>query len=109
MGARASTGGDGLPPGVTAVTLTSNQGLAFSGSAKIGGQLEQVILDTGSTTLAVAGSTCSNCGVSPEYTPGASATDQHMMGSSQYADNSGWSGEIFQDSGPARRRRHGPA
>jgi hypothetical protein len=80
------------------ITLTSNEGLSYTGPAKIGGQTEQVILDTGSTTLGVAATGCSNCGVSPLYTPGASAVDQHQTGSSQYADSSGWSGEIYQDS-----------
>jgi hypothetical protein len=57
----------------------------------------QLAIDTGSTTLAVAAASCSDCsGVEPLYTPGAGAQDEHAMASSTYATGS-WSGEIYQD------------
>ncbi len=56
-------------------------------------------LDTGSTDTGTAGHDCgSQCaGLSPLYTPGADAADQHGQVSAQYADNSGWSGEVYSD------------
>jgi hypothetical protein len=53
-------------------------------------------IDTGSTTLGVAAAKCGDCDVSPEYTPGASASDTHETGTSQYGTGS-WSGEIYED------------
>jgi hypothetical protein len=42
-----------------------------------------LVLDTGSTTLAVASSACTDCtGVSPLYTPGFSAVDENTPASS---------------------------
>ena len=56
-----------------------------------------MIIDTGSTSTGVAGAQCTTCGISPLYTPGADATNDHMMASTQYADGSAWSGNIFKD------------
>jgi hypothetical protein len=57
----------------------------------------QMIVDTGSTTLGVAASACGTrcAGVSPLY--GDTGTDQHKTAKTEYADGSGWSGEIYQD------------
>jgi len=59
-------------------------------------------LDTGSTTTALAGSACSDCSgsgftLSPLYTPGPMAVDQGSNGESEYADGTGWAGEIYKD------------
>jgi hypothetical protein len=57
-------------------------------------------LDTGSTTIGVAGAACTSCatvGVSPLYMPGTYAIDQNKTASTQYADGSSWGGEIYQD------------
>ena len=64
----------------------------------IGGQTFSMIIDSGSTTLAVAGSDCARCGVSPEYSPGTTAIDANNTADAVYGDQSGWSGEIYQDS-----------
>jgi hypothetical protein len=57
-----------------------------------------LIVDTGSTTLAVASSSCTNCtGVTPLYTPGPSAVDKHQSTSSTYAGDAMWAGEIYSD------------
>ena len=56
-----------------------------------------MITDTGSTTLGVAGAACSSCGVTPEYTPGTTAVDEHATSTSMYGDNSMWSGETYSD------------
>jgi hypothetical protein len=85
------------PVGLTAVPLNVCVPSEYTVSVTLGGsQTFEMALDTGSTTLGVAASTCTNCGVSPEYTPGASAADQHQQGMSQYGTGS-WSGEIYQD------------
>ncbi len=73
--------------------------LSYTAPVSLGSQPFQMILDTGSTTLAVAGGGCSTCSVTPLYTPGSTAADQHMPAMSAYgAGNVGWSGEIYQDS-----------
>ncbi|HTR51357.1 MAG TPA: pepsin-like aspartic protease [Kofleriaceae bacterium] len=88
-----------LPAGTpVAIALTSIGGLAYTGPLAFGAQHFDVILDTGSTTLGVASTTCTNCGVTPLYAPGNGAVDQHQTASAQYADGSGWTGEIYQDS-----------
>jgi len=87
-----------LPAGTPiAIPLTSLGGLAYTGPLAFGTQHFDVILDTGSTTLGVAAKGCTTCGVTPLYTPGTGAVDQHQTASAQYADGSGWTGEIYQD------------
>src|SRR5580692_6328859 len=61
------------PTNVVAVPLTGCIP-SYMANVSIGtpAQSFALILDTGSTTLAVASSTCADCGVSPVYTPGTS-------------------------------------
>lgn len=76
----------------------------------IGGtQTFDLIVDSGSSTLALAGSTCSSCdyegcgssetteAVTPEYTPGSTATNTNKTASGTYGDNSGWSATVYSD------------
>ncbi len=78
--------------------LTSQEdGLTYTVGLTIGTQQFSVVADTGSTTLGIAGSTCSNCGVTPEYTPGTGALDQHTTSMATYGDSSMWSGENYSD------------
>jgi hypothetical protein len=76
-------------------------GVDYTATVVVGGtQSFTFVLDTGSTTTAVAGSTCQSCidgGVTPLYAPGTSATDKHKTALSAYADTSSWKGEIYQD------------
>jgi hypothetical protein len=84
--------------GVYAIPLTTPDQSFWGPIVTIGGQPFMMDLDTGSTTIGVAGSTCTQCtGVTPLYTPGMTATDEHKTASTVYADNSGWSGEIYKD------------
>ncbi|HEY3819885.1 MAG TPA: pepsin-like aspartic protease [Polyangiaceae bacterium] len=84
-------------PGLLSVPLYSCDGTGYTVGTTIGGSQQfQLLLDTGSTTLGVAASTCTSCGVSPEYTPGATAVDQKNMAQSTY-DLGSWSGEIYKD------------
>ena len=62
----------------------------------------QLIVDTGSSTMAVASTACTNCaGVFPEYNATLSNSSvpfqTSVTASSTYADGSGWSGKIFYD------------
>ena len=71
--------------------------LQYTATATIGGtQQFQLVVDTGSGSLGVAGSTCSNCGVMPEYTPDSTATDEMQVCQASYGTG-GWDGEIYQD------------
>jgi hypothetical protein len=92
------SGDDAGTSGLQAIPLYSCQldGIAYTVGATIGSQPFQLTLDTGSTTLGVASSSCSGCSVTPEYTPGSSAVDQKKMTSSQYGTGS-WTGEIYKD------------
>ena len=91
-------GGDDDGSASMGFPLTSVEGITYTTNITIGGsQKFDVVLDTGSTTLAVAGSTCSNCGVSPSYSPGASGSDQHSTSTAQYGDQSMWQAENYSD------------
>ncbi len=94
------TSGSGDPPftGIT-VPLVSLRSTAYTAPLSVGAQTFQAQVDTGSTVTAVAATTCGTAcsGVSPLYTPGATATDTDKTDSATYGDNSMWNGEIFSD------------
>jgi hypothetical protein len=54
-------------------------------------------IDTGSASVGIAGMACTGCPVTPKYASGSSAVDTHMTAKTQYADGSGWSGEVITD------------
>jgi hypothetical protein len=85
-----------LPNGVAAIPLSSPDGSLYTAGVQIGGQTFAMVVDTGSSSAAVAGTSCTACAVSPRYTPGSSASDTHMTASAQYGSGS-WNGEIFKD------------
>src|SRR5579859_1780357 len=91
-------GGDAgtTPSSLITVPLQACEGLIFTADVAVGGQDFQMILDTGSTSLGVASSMCSGCGVTPEYTPGTTAMDLKTMATSQFGTGS-WTGEVYQD------------
>jgi hypothetical protein len=68
----------------------------YTATTTIGNQNFDLLIDTGSTTLGVAATGCSCGGVSPVYSSGATAVDQHQTCNSQYASGQ-WSGEIYAD------------
>jgi hypothetical protein len=70
--------------------------LQYAATATIGTEQFQLVLDTGSAALGVAGSTCSNCDVTPEYTPGSTAMDEMQTATEAYGTGQ-WTGEIYQD------------
>ncbi len=85
-------------PEVVAVPLsTCGPELVYTASATLGAsQHFQFLVDTGSTSVGVASSACSTCGVSPEYTPGTGAVNEHETATSDYGTGS-WTGAIFDD------------
>ena len=73
--------------------------LQYTVTATIGeSQQFQVAIDTGSGSLGVVGSTCgATCsGITPQYTPDSTATDEMQVCMAQY-DTGSWDGEIYQD------------
>jgi hypothetical protein len=99
----APTDSPDLGTGVYAIPLTTpsgaDQGSYYMPLLTASGKSFRLDLDTGSTVTGIAGATCSACsGLTPLYSPGASATDTHMTDMASYADNTGWSGEIYADS-----------
>lgn len=57
-----------------------------------------MLVDSGSTTTAVASSSCSSCNSrSPEWSSDATTTSTGQSASSVYVDNSGWEGSIYRD------------
>jgi Eukaryotic aspartyl protease len=85
---------DGPPPAAYALKTLAN---GYTVNIAVGSQPFDAILDTGSTTLAVAGSSCYSCtNVSPLYTPGSTAMDLGSATTSQYGIGD-WMGEIYSD------------
>ncbi|HEY6462854.1 MAG TPA: pepsin-like aspartic protease, partial [Polyangiaceae bacterium] len=80
----------------TAVPLSLCIPAQYTAPVALGSQKFDMVIDTGSTTLGVAGSSCTTCAVSPKYTPGSTATDLKHSVSSDYGTGS-WSGEGYTD------------
>src|SRR6185312_5194407 len=85
-------------PSSTAIALVHQPGF-YTANVQVGSQAFAMLVDTGSTTTAVAGASCSECAgtVSPLYTPGPSAKDTGDQATATYADSTTWSGEIYTD------------
>ena len=74
----------------------------YAANVTVGTQTFSLVVDTGSTTLAVAAQGCASCvdaGITDLYQPGSTATDEHATASATYGTLStkGWSGEIYDD------------
>jgi len=71
--------------------------LAYTTPVTIGGtQTFQMIVDTGSATMGVASSSCTDCNVLPYYTPGPTAVDQDITAANSFGRGY-WQGEVYQD------------
>jgi len=64
----------------------------FVTTIQVGDQDMEVIVDTGSTTLAVASDDCTNCDVPGGYRLGPTAKALNARVQGIYGDDSGWSG-----------------
>jgi len=96
----AEGGDEGEPEGGEpwlAVPLSACVPSEYTAPVKIGAtQTFNLAIDTGSTTLGVASSSCTSCNVSPEYSPGSTATNENQKVNAQYGSGQ-WSGEIYLD------------
>jgi Eukaryotic aspartyl protease len=89
-----------LPSSLPTVSLTGCAQSGYVAAVTIGPQTFALIVDSGSTTLGVAAAACAGCagrGVSPLYTPGASATDVGLTTGETFGDGASWSGTVFRD------------
>ena len=89
-----------LPPSsVPNVSLTGCATSGYVAPLTVGSQDFAVVVDSGSTTLAMGSTACAGCtGISPLYTPGPGATDLGVTASETFGDNSSFSGEVIRDS-----------
>lgn len=83
--------------GGAAIPLTSPDGSFYTASLVINSVGYALDIDTGSSSTGIAGTACTGCPVHPLYAPSPTAVDTHMTAQTQYADGSGWSGEIITD------------
>ena len=82
----------------TVIPLTGCPMTDYYAAMQVGGQSFQMLVDSGSTTLAVASAHCRSCGgLTPEYAPGNTAHDKFRTARSMYGDGSGWVGTIYSD------------
>ena len=101
-GGGGGDGGGGGGGGVDASLPTSgfpltglSQGITYTANSTIGSQTFDVVVDTGSTSLAVAGQSCSNCNTSNLYSLGG--TDQDTTSSSTYGYGTAWTADKYSD------------
>jgi Eukaryotic aspartyl protease len=91
------TGSVAAPSPYVAVSLTGCTTTDYSIPVTVGGQSLNLIADSGSTMMAVASSSCTNCTNLTTY-PISHGAQSCQSVSSTYGDNSGWSGLVSQDS-----------
>jgi len=99
---RDSDGSFGLSQFASSAQIVGCASLVFSVPVSIGSSRStfNLIVDTGSTTMAVASSRCTGCHVSPLWSASSSTQQQYTAGpvTSIYASNTGWSGQAYKDS-----------
>jgi hypothetical protein len=80
-----------------AIGLTGCFQNAYTAVVKLGDNLSyNLLMDSGSAALALAGAQCTNCtGISPLYTPAATAADQNKIVRGNYGGSNGWTGKIY--------------
>lgn len=84
---------------LTAIPLTGCSSADYQAKVTLGGnQVLNLLVDTGSTTLAVADASCDDCqGVTPTYTPGGDAQSTGTAVKSTYGTGNGWTGTAESD------------
>lgn len=88
---------------LAALTLTGCSIAEYTAPVRIGGTSFDLLLDTGSSTTAVAAGACANCtNISPRY-QATNGVDQHAVTSAGYIDGSGWYAAIYADTVQAGR------
>ena len=86
--------------GLAALKVDGCVSSAFFAPMTLGGKPFSLLVDSGSSTTAVASAQCPNCLVSPTYTPTESASANRTAKGS-YADQTGWEGKIYLESAMA--------
>jgi hypothetical protein len=90
------------------LAMTSLDGFSYTVSLEAGVQYFSTLVDTGSSTTGLAAATCTSCtGIDPLYTPGDNAKEKTLPADStcpanlpvctQYADGTGWAGNVYTD------------
>ena len=85
-----------LPPGVAHLRMSGCSQHDYFAMVSVGGDTFSLLLDSGSTMMAVANASCADCGDADRY-HAATGRDTGVAVSSKYADGSGWSGSVFSD------------
>jgi hypothetical protein len=96
----ADSGSTPSGPSGYAIPLSAPEGadIEYTAEVTVGAQTFALSIDTGSTTLGVAGTGCTTCtGVTPLYTPSSTALATGKRASSEYEDGTGWSGPVYTD------------
>ena len=92
-------GGGGRREGevpVAALALSACSPATYALPVRIGeSEPFDVALDTGSTSLAVASSSCGECHVEPRFSPGDGVVDQGVKANAQYVTGR-WSGTVYE-------------
>src|SRR5258706_6194296 len=70
--------------------MQSLDGFSYTVEIEAGLDYFAEIVDTGSSTTAIASNKCTSCKFTPLYVPGTTATDTGTKASTHYADCSGW-------------------
>jgi hypothetical protein len=87
-----------VPTGpATVAPLSGCGGPGYAATFRVGAQDFQLTIDTGSATMAIAGSDCLDCGVSPLYGPGPGAMRDGLHVNAKYLLG-GWEGDVYTDS-----------
>ena len=93
-----ASGTSSMVNGVAKLKLTGCAAFDYLAQVEVGGETLNLLLDSGSTTMAVAGSSCTDCGTDKTYKPSSTSQSLGRKASSQYLDNSEWVGSIYRDS-----------
>ena len=85
---------------LTAIALTGCAAGDYKAKVTMGGnQTFDLVIDTGSTVVAIADSGCTDCqGVTPAYTLGSGAQDLATPEQASYGTGNGWTGSAANDS-----------
>lgn len=91
---RPLSAADAIPSPSDTVHMTGCPFADFTAPVRIGGRVFHLIVDTGSSTLALAGAECTNCGaVEPRWEASATSVAQDVAVSGSYGGGTGWRGQ----------------
>ena len=97
-GAASTTTGAAQPSAFLTYDVYNCANGDYTTAVTIGdGQSYRLRLDSGTSVSDVASQACSNCGVTPLYSPGTGAQDQGQQSMLGYVDGSGWVAEAYRD------------